>query len=154
LSKRGSYFTQYYPLFDNSIAGTFASVQMPASVRKVSLEEDRKQGRVRLCFGGKKLFRAQFHLEKSGFTSQQEWKHCWEAKRSSEFFVLGSKDETAGNQTCTAYAKDGSLHLRLRLPVALEAQYGKYLEIENVSFAYGQEAVLASLNHPDGQALS
>jgi IS605 OrfB family transposase len=124
------------------------------SYRLASLEEDRKQGRVRLCFGGKKLFRAQFHLEKSGFTLQQKWKECWEAKRSSEFFVLGSKDETGGNQTCTANVKDGGLCLRLRLPVALEAKYGKYLEMENVNFAYGQEAVLASLGHQDGQALS
>jgi IS605 OrfB family transposase len=124
------------------------------SRRLASLEEDRKQGLVHLCFGGKKLFRAQFNLKKNGFSSQQEWKDCWKAKRSSEFFVLGSKDETAGNQTCTAYAKDSSLCLRLRLPVALEAKHGKYLEIENVAFAYGQEAILASLNNPDGQALS
>ena len=124
------------------------------SCRLASLEEDHKQGRVRLCFGGKKLFRAQFHLENSGFASQQEWKECWKAKRSDEFFVLGSKDETAGNQTCTASVKDRGLYLRLRLPVALEAKYGKYLDIENVAFTYGHEAVLASLNHPDGQALS
>jgi len=123
------------------------------SYRLASLEEDRKRGCVRLCFGGKKLFRAQFYLEKSGFTSQQEWKDCWAARRNSEFFVLGSKDETAGNQTCTANAKVGGLSLRLRLPGAL-AKYGKYLEIENVVFAYGHEAVVASLNHPDGQALS
>jgi IS605 OrfB family transposase len=124
------------------------------SCRLATLEEERKGGRIHLCFGGKKLFRAQFHLEKNGFTSQHAWQDCWKAKRSSEFFVLGSKDETAGNQTCTAYAKDGSLCLRLRLPVALEAKYGKYLEIGNVTFAYGHEAVLASLNNPEGQALS
>jgi hypothetical protein len=59
--------------------------QVNLSYRLASLEEDRKQGRVRLCFGGKKLFRAQFHLEKSGFKSQQEWKDCWDAKRNSEF---------------------------------------------------------------------
>ncbi len=70
------------------------------SHRLSCLEEDRKQGRVRLCFGGKKLFSAQFYLEKNGFASHQEWKEQWEAKRNSEFFVIGSKDETAGNQTC------------------------------------------------------
>jgi len=118
-------------------------------------EEDRKQGRVHLCFGGKKLFQAQFHLEKSGFASHQEWRRAWQAKRNSEFFVLGSKDETAGNQTCTARIQDdGRLSLRLRLPGALTEKYGKYIELENVAFAHGQEAVLASLNDPNGQALS
>lgn len=124
------------------------------SSRLISMEEDRKQGRVRLCFGGKKLFRAQFHLEKSGFTSHQEWKKQWEEKRTSEFFVLGSKDETSGNQTCTAYTKNEKFCLRLRLPKALESRYGKHLEIENIAFAYGHEAILAGLNHPEGQALS
>ncbi len=124
------------------------------SHRLSCLEEDRKQGRVRLCFGSKKLFLAQFYLEKNGFASHQEWKEQWEAKRNSEFFVLGSKDETAGNQTCTASIRNGSLCLRLRLPTALQEKWGKYLEIENVAFAYGHEAILASLNHPEGQALS
>lgn len=128
--------------------------QVNLSNRLACMEEDRKQGRVRLCFGGKKLFRAQFHLEKNGFTSQEEWKNCWEAKRSSEFFALGSKDEKAGNQTCTATVKDAGICLRLRLPVALEKKHGKYLEIENIAFVYGHGAVLASLGHPDGQALS
>jgi IS605 OrfB family transposase len=124
------------------------------SHRLSSLEEDHKEGRVHLCFGGKKLFRAQFYLKENNFSSHQEWQDCWKAKRSSEFFVLGSKDETAGNQTCTAYVKNGSLCLRLRLPVALETKYGKYLTIENVTFAYGHEAILLGLNHPNGQALS
>lgn len=118
------------------------------------LEKDQEQGIVRLCFGGKKLFRAQFHLEKNGFDSHQQWKERWEAKRCSEFFVLGSKDETSGNQTCTASLKESGLTLRLRLPKALKEKYGKYLEIENINFEYGKEAILASLNDPNGQAIS
>lgn len=124
------------------------------SCRLASLEEDQKKGRVRLCFGGKRLFRAQFHREKNGFSSHQKWKEAWETKRSNEFFVLGSKDETAGNQTCTAGIKEGGFCLRLRLPPAMEAKWGKYLMIENVVFAYGQQALLASLQHPNGQAIS
>lgn len=125
------------------------------SHRLSALEEDCQQGRIHLCFGGKKLFKAQFHLEENGFSSHREWKEAWEAKRNGEFFVLGSKDETAGNQTCTARIQaDGKLCLRLRLPGALEEKYGKYLEMGNIAFAYGQEAILSSLNDPDGQALS
>jgi len=89
-------------------------------------------GRVSLCFGGKKLFRAQFHLKENGLSSYEEWRDNWQAKRSSEFFILGSKDEIAGNQTCTASLKNGRISLRLRLPVALEAENGKYLIIETL----------------------
>ena len=118
-------------------------------------EKDQKEGRVRLCFGGKKLFREQFYLEKNNFASHQEWKDCWEFKRNNEFFILGSKDETAGNQTCTAKIQpDGHLHLRLRLPDALIKKYGKYLEIKNIFFAYGHSEIITALQNPDGQALS
>jgi hypothetical protein len=34
--KKGAIFPQYYPLFDNSIEGSFASVQIVLPVRKVS----------------------------------------------------------------------------------------------------------------------
>jgi IS605 OrfB family transposase len=125
------------------------------SQRLSSLKEDLAQGRIRLCFGGKKLFNAQFHLEKNGFSSHQEWKEAWEFNRNSEFFVLGSKDETSGNQTCKSKVQEsGKFAFCLRLPGALEEKYGKYLEIKNVSFTYGNEAILASLNASEGQALS
>ena len=125
------------------------------SHRLSQLESDFKENRVRLCFGGKKLFRAQFYLEQNGFDSHEEWLKAWKEKRNSEFFVLGSKDEASGNQTCKACLKeDGSLSLRLRLPKALEQKYGKYLECDNVTFAYGHATILASLNDPEGQAIS
>jgi IS605 OrfB family transposase len=123
--------------------------------RLESLKKDKEQNRVSLCFGSKKLFQAQFNLEKNGFGSHEEWRQAWEEKRNSEFSTLGSKDEAAGNQTCRATLQDdGMLKLRLRLPPALEQKYGKYLEINGIVFKYGQEAVLASLNNPEGQALS
>jgi hypothetical protein len=125
------------------------------SNRLSSLESDLKEKRISLCFGGKKLFRTQFYLEKNGFSSHQEWKVAWEAKRNSEFFVLGSKDESGGNQTCTAIIQeDGRLTLRLRLPQTMVEKRGKYLEIQNIAFAYGHEAMLASLANPEGQAIS
>ena len=125
------------------------------SHRLSQLESDFKEKRTHLCFGGKKLFRAQFYLEQNGFASHEEWVKAWKETRNSEFFALGSKDETAGNQTCTARLQENeSLSLRLRLPTALESKYGKYLDIPNVTFAYGNAAILASLNDPEGQAIS
>ena len=42
-------------------------------------------------------------------------------------------------------ADDGTLTLRLRMPDCLAEEYGKYLVIEGVWFAYGHEQVLAAL---------
>ena len=76
----------------------------------------------------------------------EEWLSEWRDSRSDEFFVLGSRDETAGCQLCVAnVADDGALTLRLRMPDSLAERHGKYLLIENVRFAYGHDQVLAAL---------
>ena len=70
----------------------------------------------------------------------------WRESRSGEFFVLGSRDETAGCQLGVAtIAEDGSLNLRVRMPDALPEQHGKYMLIQKVRFAYGHDQVLAAL---------
>lgn len=70
--------------------------------RHAALQADQDSGAVRLCFGSRKLFHAQHHLEANGYRSHDEWKAHWEAKRFLQFFVLGSADETAGCQGCQA----------------------------------------------------
>ena len=63
-------------------------------LRNVSADTD--AGRLRLCFGSKKLWRSQHHLEANGYESHAEWLADWRDARSNEFFVLGSRDETSG----------------------------------------------------------
>ena len=110
------------------------------------MDEDIEAGRLRLCFGSKKLWRAQHNLEANGYADHSEWLADWQDSRSNEFFVLGSRDETAGCQRCVAtVADDGSLKLKVRMPDCLAQEHGKYVEIENVRFAYGHEQVLAAL---------
>ena len=114
--------------------------------RLAALEADIAEGRVRLCFGSKRLWRKQHHLEANGYGSHQEWLRDWREARSDEFFVLGSRDETAGCQLCVAsVADDGTLTLRLRMPDCLVGQYGKYLVMQGMRFAYGHKQVLAAL---------
>ena len=114
--------------------------------RLAGLEADMSVRQVRLCFGSKRLWRKQHHLEANGYSSREEWLKDWQAARSDEFFVLSSRDETAGCQLCiAAVADDGTLSLRLRLPDCLAVQFGKYLTMEGVRFAYGHEQVLAAL---------
>ena len=114
--------------------------------RLAGLEADIAAGRVRLCFGSKRLWRKRDHLEANGYASHEEWLQDWQDARSNEFFVLGSRDETSGCQLCVAsIAADGTLTLRLRLPDCLVGQHGKYLTMVGVHFAYGHEQVLAVL---------
>lgn len=109
------------------------------------LKADEASGTVRICFGGRKLFRAQLDLHSNGFQNRGQCKDAWEDARANQFFVLGSQDEVAGCQGCqTSMAADGSLSLKLRLPDAL-TEYGKHVTIEGVRFAYGHESIVAAL---------
>ena len=114
--------------------------------RLSGLEADLAAGRVRLCFGSKKLWRKQYDLKANGYASREAWLEEWRDVRSNEFFVLGSRDETAGCQLCVASVNDdGTLTLRLRMPDRLAGRHGKYLVVPNVRFAYGHDVVLAAL---------
>ena len=62
--------------------------------RLATLKADIAEERVRLCFGSRRLWRKQHHLEQNGYSSHKEWLRDWRDTRSNEFFVLGSRDET------------------------------------------------------------
>jgi len=128
--------------------------------RLQTLRADEASGRIRLCFGSRKLFRAQFAFSANGYASHEAWRRVWRSARSNQFFVLGSKDETAGCQGCVATVEtDRSITLRLRLPDALAA-HGKYMLIPGLRFRYGHDAVVAAIGRnlspkkEDWQAIS
>ena len=115
--------------------------------RLARVEQDIAEGRVRLCFGSRKLFRAQHHLKANGYGDHEEWLAEWRRRRDDSLFVLGSRDETGGCQACVAtVAEDGSVTLRLRLPGALEKEHGTYLVFEGLHFNHGHPQVLAALD--------
>ena len=123
--------------------------------RLASVLFDKASGRVRLCFGSRKLWRKQHHLEANGYSSHDDWLGDWRTARSDEFFVLGSKDETSGCQLCVATVQDdGLITLRLRLPDHLVVKHGKYLVVEDVHFHNGHAQVLAALQGEEGRAIS
>ena len=72
---------------------------------------------VRLCFGTKKLFKAQYHLEENGLSSHEEWKEMFVRRRDRMMYLCGKNDEKNGNQLCHLIRmKDGSWKIGV-LPV-------------------------------------
>ena len=127
--------------------------------RLAGLKRDIGVGRVSMAFGSRKLWRAQYSLKANGCGSREEWLREWREARSGEFFVLGSRDESAGCQLCVAtVSEDGSISLRLRMPDQLAGEHGKYVEFSGIRFGYGYEHVVAALDANreggPGQALS
>lgn len=94
-----------------------------------------KSAAPRMTFGGQKLWQSQHELEAASYASHATWLADWRAARASEFFLVGSKDETRGNQSCQYDPVKRTL--TVRLPDA----YGKRVVIEGVSFAYGQKEI-------------
>lgn len=120
--------------------------------RLARLEADHANGTVRLCFGGRKRFQAQFNLEANGYASHADWLEDWQRARASQFYVIGSKGETAGCQGCVIEPLDEQrFALRLRLPHAQCQDGEKYRRIE-IDLAYGAETIHAALEA--GQAIS
>lgn len=108
-----------------------------------------------LCFGSRRLFRAQFALEENSYIRHDVWKSEWTAQRSAQFYCLGSKSEPCGNYTCTilnASFENGVCRatLRLRLPNAAPWN-GDYLHVP-VQFSYDVTAIQHAL--AVGQAIN
>jgi len=116
--------------------------------RLAQLEDDLANKRVRVAFGSKKLFRSQYHLEENGFASKEEWDVAWQRSRDRQFFLVGSKDESCGNQSCQMVEnQDGTFDLYLRLPnVLVTPTQAKIIHLRNIRFPYGYEVVSAALN--------
>lgn len=98
----------------------------------------------KLIFGGRKLWNAQFNLEANGYQFHEQWLEDWQSYRNSQFSFIGSKDETAGCQICQL-SQDGTL--KIRIPPALESQFGKYVYESGIHFSYGQADISFALEN-------
>jgi IS605 OrfB family transposase len=114
--------------------------------RKAGYERQLEAKRPSICLGSRRLFRQQFNLAENGLDSHAEWLHLWRRERSSQFFVVGSKDENSGCQGCVILPQaDGRYTLKLRLPDALEAVHGQYCYLTDIAFSHDKQWLDAAL---------
>ena len=86
--------------------------------RRIAAKE--RIGDPRICFGSRRLFGAQHHLEEHRFDNHADWVLAWQAARSAQFFVEGAARSQAGNPFVRLTAReDGAFYLELRLPETL-----------------------------------
>lgn len=129
------------------LKGTFNPFKRHHLKRKIgSLEMQLKNREEELispsiCFGGRKLFSQQYHLEENGFADHAAWKKEWEKARDSHFFLIGSKDEKFGNQSCQLLPQG----LQLRLTNTLAAAHGKTTITIPVQFTYREDVITNAL---------
>ena len=96
---------------------------------------------INICFGSRKLFKAQFNLSDNGFKSHEGWLNAFRKARDCQVYYVGSSDETCGNQMFQmVYDKlSDSFILKIRKELAYSAdKENKYLYI-TVNFKHRQE---------------
>lgn len=77
-------------------------------------KKDIQNGHVRLCFGSRRLFKAQYHLEENDLASHEEWKEMFVQNRDRMMYLCGKNDEKNGNQLCHLIRmEDGSWEISL-----------------------------------------
>ena len=90
---------------------------------------------IKLCFGTKKLFLAQYYLEKNGYSNHDEWLADWRKARQSSFMMVGAKTYASGNQLCRL-TSDGEL--KITVPICLIKEFGSHVVCDGIKFNYGQ----------------
>ena len=120
-----------------------------------NLEKDIKNKNIKISFGSKKLFNAQYNLEANGFRTHTKWKNNYHKKRDKNIYYLGSKDETLGNQL--AQLDYDITTSKFTLKLRKEKQYSsesKYLNISNIDFKYMKDELINIINdHKSNQTL-
>ena len=118
----------------------------------VKLNQRIKSNRITLCFGTKKLFKAQYNLEANGYTNHEEWLEDWKTARDSNFLMVGAKTYNGGNQLCRL---DSLGNLTITVPPCLIKEFGSKVSCSEIKFRYGQEWIdiaLTPTKHKRGQS--
>jgi hypothetical protein len=113
------------------------------SARLARVEARLAVGRVSVVRGGRRLLRLRQHLVAAGLTEQQ-WRQQWIAER---LFLTadGEADKPWGNETIRWHPVEGSLEVKLPVPLAHLANrpHGRYRLSCPVAFTYRGDEVAA-----------
>ncbi len=118
-----------YQRFENELKGVKSKLCQIKELKQrlVDLEETE---RLHICFGSRKLFNAQHHLEANGYSSHAEWLESWQLARSGRFFCVG-KSQYGGGTAIKIFATDSLLIYRceISLPYNLREDYGNIVSL-------------------------
>ena len=91
-----------------------------------------KQGkRLHICWGSKKLFKAQYNLEENGYSNHEEWLKDWRLKRGGNFYSVG-KGSVDGNNPVTKihHKQDDLFTVTITVPRCYQKIYGNKITLE------------------------
>jgi IS605 OrfB family transposase len=87
--------------------------------------------RLKVVFGGKKLFNAQHHLEENGYSTHKEWRDDWQQARSGNFFAVGKGSAIGGNEVIGVHHIEGNwFSAEIAVPYFLREEYGNTVTVD------------------------
>ena len=116
---------------------------------KKQMELQKRKGIYHICWGTKKLFKAQFHLKENGFRSHEGWLNAFRRKRDSQINFIGFKDEPYGNQNCqlTYDAKSDSFSVLIKKDLQYQNyEKERYFKIDHLHFCYLKDQLLKAMS--------
>ena len=85
----------------------------------------------KVCFGGSKLFKAQYNLEANGYSNHQEWLDDWRKARSGSFYSVGKGSVLGNNPVAKIFHEEGnSFYCNIQVPRYLQIQYGEWVRVD------------------------
>ncbi|MDJ0534925.1 MAG: hypothetical protein QNJ70_21000 [Xenococcaceae cyanobacterium MO_207.B15] len=85
--------------------------------------------RLHICFGSKKLFDAQYHLEENEYRHHDEWLADWRKKRGGRFYCVGKSQVGGGTMIKIFHIIRDNFKAIVTLPRLMQSEYGRVLEI-------------------------
>jgi len=98
-----------------------------------------------LCWGGKKNFKAQHHLEENGFKAHEAWLNWHRKKRDGQINYIGSIGEPHGNQNSQLSYDKKTDSFRLKVRKDLELMDGatdKFFTMDKLDFKYQRDKLI------------
>ena len=94
-----------------------------------------------ICFGTRKLFKAQHEIDPNDDAAHAEWHAEWQNARANQFLVVGDKNKIGGNLECRLTPTETGYIAHLRIPDAIRGEGEKYVTFKVPKFAYGDDAI-------------
>ena len=91
-----------------------------------------------LGFGGKRMFRKQYHLKVNKYKTFTKWKNDYHKARDTNIYYVGSSDETCGNQLLQMSYDDASdtFSIKLRKEYNYCEDENKYITLHGITFKH------------------
>ncbi|MEM9923360.1 MAG: IS200/IS605 family accessory protein TnpB-related protein [Cyanobacteria bacterium P01_D01_bin.50] len=85
----------------------------------------------KVCFGGSKLFKAQYNKQANGYSSHEEWLEDWRKARSGSFYSVGKGSASGNNPVAKIYhEEEDNFCLLIQVPRYLQSRYGEWVRVD------------------------